>query len=339
MRIFCTCFPIVAFAATTLLASEEIDEFAMLQRKIEGADSAWASLSAAQREAQPDPRRSLLERMITIFERNPDAENGKSMGVGVFYWSLQIGHEGVPDRLLTFAKRFPDERRVVDMIYDAEANFDDISTGDAWLSVLKQVSGMMKSPKMTAATKFFSSRILLDQGHLNAAIKGLEAVRSGAAPEQAKERAATLINAARSLQVGMVMPDFEATTLDGDKVKLSSLRGKVVLVDFWATWCGPCVAEMPNLQKAAKQFGEKFVVLSISADDSAGTVKRFKKKKPIPGIATWDGKNGAFPLMEKFHIEGLPTWYLLDAKGRIVSVDAFGKRLIPSIEKAFAATN
>ncbi|MGB0715138.1 MAG: TlpA family protein disulfide reductase [Phycisphaerae bacterium] len=313
------------------------EQFSVLQRKLEAADSVWWSLTAQQRASKEDPRASLFADMVRVHDENATDPDAKSMSVAIFYWSLQIEHPDSPKFLLSFAKAFDDERRVVDMIYDAEMSFDNIDTSDQWLRSLQEIAQSMSSSKVAGATGFFTARIHLDRGHLKEAIKGLEAVASADVPEPTKERAVGLLNSAKSLQVGMVMPDFEATTLDGKKVKLSSLRDKVVLVDFWATWCGPCVAEFPNLQQAAKKYGEQFVILSISGDDSAATVKRFKKKKPLPGIVTWDGKNGRYPLMEKFNIEGLPTWYLLDSKGRIVAIDPFGKKLAASIDTALAS--
>lgn len=76
-------------------------------------------------------------------------------------------------------------------------------------------------------------------------------------------------------QVGDACPDFELETLDGGAFRLSDCRGKVVFINIWATWCPPCVAEMPSIQQLAEAHPDDLVVLGVSLDDAAGTVEAF----------------------------------------------------------------
>jgi len=91
------------------------------------------------------------------------------------------------------------------------------------------------------------------------------------------------ITAVKHLNNGEVAPDFNVKTLDGQPLKLSDFRGKYVLVDFWATWCGPCVAEMPNLKAVYDAHGrdDRFVMISLSLDNDTAAPKHFIAEKGI----------------------------------------------------------
>jgi thiol-disulfide isomerase/thioredoxin len=113
---------------------------------------------------------------------------------------------------------------------------------------------------------------------------------------------------------GSVVPDIEGTDLDGKKVKLSSYRGKVVLLDFWATWCGPCVAMIPHERElVSKLSGKPFALLSVSVDDDKATLTDFQSKEKMPWAHWWDGVKG--PVAKMFRVRAYPTLYLIDAKG------------------------
>ncbi len=116
--------------------------------------------------------------------------------------------------------------------------------------------------------------------------------------------------------VGFPAPDVEGIDLDGKKVKLSSYHGKVVLVDFWATWCGPCVAMIPHERELVSKMKDKpFAMIGVDVDTEKSTVNEFLGKEKMPWNHWWDGAKG--PLAKTFKINAYPTLYLIDAKGII----------------------
>jgi thiol-disulfide isomerase/thioredoxin len=110
-------------------------------------------------------------------------------------------------------------------------------------------------------------------------------------------------------------PPFEVTTLEGQRLSLDDLQGKVVLIDFWATWCAPCRAALPHMREIVKKFeGQPLVVLSISLDDDEQKWKDFVSKNGM----TWPQyRDGAFigPVSALFDVKAIPHSFTIDADG------------------------
>jgi len=125
------------------------------------------------------------------------------------------------------------------------------------------------------------------------------------------------------------------TTLAGKKIKLSELRGKVVLLDFWATWCSPCVAEIPNIKRAYEQYNKDgdFVVVGISVDQDPSAVTRFLKTRGVswPQIAA--GPADISPIAKTYNVSGVPATFLIDRDGKVVAKDLKGRRLGRELNK------
>ena len=127
------------------------------------------------------------------------------------------------------------------------------------------------------------------------------------------------------------------TLLSGEPFDQTSLAGKVVLVDFWATWCGPCVAEIASLQKEYEQWHAKgFEVVGVSLDEDRDTLEQFVKAKEIPWPILYEQPGGPgwrHPLATYYGITGIPTVVLIGRDGNVITLDARGKKLSAALER------
>ncbi len=136
-------------------------------------------------------------------------------------------------------------------------------------------------------------------------------------------------------KVGDAFPSLAQERLEG---KLPELQGKVVLVDFWASWCGPCKASFPALKEIHEKYASQgFVIVAVSIDESKDDMLGFLKKTAVPFVAVRDAKG---TLAEKLDIQSIPTSFLLDRSGKILMVhsgyggDSTKKEYIQEIEAA-----
>ena len=117
--------------------------------------------------------------------------------------------------------------------------------------------------------------------------------------------------------------DLQFTAADGSPVNLATLRGKVVLIDFWATWCGPCMREVPDVVEAYKKYhGQGFEVIGISLDKDEDTMFQVTHEKEMTWPQYFDGKGWQNAIASKFNIRSIPTMWLVNKAGVIAITNA-----------------
>ncbi len=122
----------------------------------------------------------------------------------------------------------------------------------------------------------------------------------------------------RHLSIGNIAPEITGETVDGKPLKLSDFRGKVVVLSFWATWCGPCMGMVPHERSLAKRLeGKPFVLLGIDGDEDREKAREVMVKEEMNWPSWWDKRNGDGPIATQWNVRGWPTTYVLDSKGVI----------------------
>jgi thiol-disulfide isomerase/thioredoxin len=127
------------------------------------------------------------------------------------------------------------------------------------------------------------------------------------------------------LAEGIVAPDFTSHTVDSNEFRLSELRGKFVLLDFWGTWCGPCLAEIPYLKSTYEQFGgDRFEIVSISVEDELPELKKFISENKMSW--THVAINRDDPLTELYQVAKYPSTFLIAPDGTLLIQDSLSLR-------------
>jgi peroxiredoxin len=192
------------------------------------------------------------------------------------------------------------------------------------------------------AVMFFLGQVVA-RSATGALIGGTVVLLLGAAVGQRLGGTSYVVSVPTEKQTSLEM-EITGPTLQGTEVSTRQLRGSIILVDFWATWCRPCVAELPNVKRVYELYHQDgFEVIGISLDNERQRLEQFIEEKhvPWPQIFYPEQKGWENPLAAKYRINAIPATFLLDRQGYVIANDLrgpqleaivmklLGKRLIP----------
>jgi peroxiredoxin len=138
------------------------------------------------------------------------------------------------------------------------------------------------------------------------------------------------------LNIADPAPMFEFQTLDGQRVRLTDYRGKFVLLDFWATWCGPCLEQTPHLKSAYEAFGkdDRFTMIGLSLDQSKEAPRLYADKESLPWIQGFLGEWSSTKIPDDYGVRGIPSIWLIGPDGTILAKDLHGEQIKTAVAEA-----
>ncbi|MGP0064719.1 MAG: TlpA family protein disulfide reductase [Isosphaeraceae bacterium] len=191
------------------------------------------------------------------------------------------------------------------------------------------------------------ARLLYTATFFTADEKGKEKIEDRILKEFPDSSIAASVNGLRRRKAALGKPfDLEFTdAIGGSTISIKGLKGKVVVLDFWATWCGPCVAEMPHMKELYAEYhgkGVEFIGISLDfpkEDGGLDNLKKFVKEKQIPWPQYYQGNYWDSEFSRSWGINSIPAMFVVDSDGKLYSEDAGGKldRIIPELLKKRSA--
>jgi len=291
-----------------------------------------------------------------LAQSTPGDENaiaGSRMKLESLMMLSQLGNPNADADLVAYAEsltnspsvELANEARRIGLLVAARRVMN--SGGQGGAELLQSIRGMLEANPDDAQTAQLAMQVASAFENMpggaelaKQAYATLSTTLAKSSDERIRQMAAKFDGVLRRLDLPGNPIEITGTLLDGTPFNQKSLEGQVVLVDFWATWCGPCIAELPNVLEQYKKYHARgFEVVGISLDEDKQALVDFVTERKIPWPILFEQAEGSgwnHPMATRYGISGIPTVILVGRDGRVVSLDVRGEKLGEALDKLFA---
>ena len=305
-----------------------------------------AAADAAEAAAQKGMRRARYDNVVAYLAASPDAKD-RELALGAALDLAEEVEEGAKavEHADAYLKAYDKGERRVEALLAKAGALTHVGTKEttkaAYDAAFAAVDVEKTNPNLVLGAYSAYADYLVDQNDLQGAKDAYQACKDKFATHEASGQIAGLVEGwAKNLElIGLDAIAFptNAKDLDGKPVTLADFKGKVLLIDFWATWCGPCRAEMPNVIKAYGKYHAKgFEVLGISLDrpNDVEKLKSYIKEKGMPWrqVHYSEGQND---VATAYGVEGIPHTVLVGGDGKVIRIGLRGPALEKALERLF----
>jgi len=240
------------------------------------------------------------------------------------------------DKAAAFAEKHPNDNAGAEaLLIVAQVSLQRLGDNDKAAAAMKKFLERYPKHANVPVAKFFLASALMGKRDYKAAKEVINALIKDHPGFRGKRQAEAMLK--KIAMFDRPAPDFTTKDLAGNVVKLSGFKGKIVLLDFYAGWCGPCRTEMPNLVKLYAKYKDRgFEIVGISLDASAAKAKDYAKSAGITWTATWQAPGGwKTPIVGQYGVRGIPATFLIDKEGRIMQAGLRGAALAKALADIF----
>ena len=311
--------------------------------------AAWKEVRAfcerlERREAsiEDDPQPRLASELFGFFLLQKDSEGGRRARTAAFLMWGNVGDtQAIDDAMATLGDDSGDWAGILRAVANAYARS---GRHDDYWRLLGGLEARLSHPKSRSAVHAIQGDRALRAGRLTEARKHYEVVIEINASRTEVVRAEGALYEIEALQPGSVAPNFAATTIDGETIRLTHLHGRVVLLAFWSTSCGPCWAEFPYLRALHDEHpAQELYLVGVSGDSSEVRLREVMKQQRLswPQIrepVTWQDDVPTFGVVTKlYNVWAIPRTILIDPQGFIVANNLRGEELVAAVRDLTSA--